>query len=90
MAVLVVLRDQSYCSACGGNASPQTTKHIVGGRGGMYDPESHLGKFNGCGEEFTAVTTPYAGEAAEAATKKQCPDLPFVPFLELQDHKVAQ
>lgn len=60
-ATLIIERWDSKCSACGGNADPNETHHIHGGRKSMWDPDSSLAQTNGCGAEFTSIEYPYGG-----------------------------
>lgn len=65
MAVLVVNRNDSKCSACGGNAFPEEAFHVNGPRNAP-----------GCGEPFTALSSHYVG--MDAVVQSMRPDLPWI------------
>lgn len=69
--LLRVGRNWSRCENCGKGAYPgQQTHDDVAG----WKPRPG----EGCGIRWTKVTSDYAGELAEAATRRLRPDLEFV------------
>ncbi len=52
-AQIIIEGWSSYCSHCGGNASPRERHHVHGGPKSMWDKDSSLSNQNGCGARFT-------------------------------------
>ena len=73
MAILVINRTDSYCSACKHGADPMEVAHVT--RLGWNPPTSE-----GCGEPYDSVSSDYVG--VEGHVKWMRPDLPFINPLE--------
>jgi hypothetical protein len=74
MATLYINKSESRCGACNKGCDPNEESHIT-----LLGWAAVNDKMQGCGAEYTAVSSDYYGfPGLEEAIKEMRPDLPYI------------